>query len=157
MSTTYYDDHAVRVTSEFVEVQGRRFALAECAQIWHRRGRRSWGEMAQRGALGAALTGPLVAAALGIALAVWLRPSVTVTVGIVGVSLLLGLAVGPVADFLLEYMDRSYARGSRQLEIWARWRGREVRLLNTRDALRFGQVYRALQRAMENDRTAARR
>ena len=54
-------------------------------------------------------------------------------------------------------MDRSYARGSRQLEIWARWRGREVRLLSTRDALRFGQIYRALQRAMENDRTAARR
>lgn len=157
MSTTYYDDPAVRVTSEFVEVQGQRFALAECAQIWHRRGSRSWGAVARRGALGAALAGPVVAAVLGLALAIWLRPSATVTVAIVGVSLLLGLAVGPIADFLLEYMDRSYVRGSRQLEIWARWRGREVQLLRTGDALRFGQIYRALQRAMENHRPAARR
>jgi hypothetical protein len=75
--------------------------------------------------------------------------SLDVTIAIVGVSLLLGLGVGPLADFMLERMDRSYARGSRSLEIWATWRGQQVLLLQTGDALRFGQIYRALQRALE--------
>ncbi|GAB3955283.1 hypothetical protein GCM10027614_64080 [Micromonospora vulcania] len=76
------------------------------------------------------------------------------TIAIVGASVLVGLAVGPVADFLFEHLDRSYAKGSRQLEIWARWRGQPVRLLRTGDALRFGQIYRALQRAVEHSNPA---
>jgi hypothetical protein len=32
-----------------------------------------------------------------------------------------------------------------------------VRLLYTRDAMRFGKIYRALQRAMENAQVPARR
>ena len=51
-------------------------------------------------------------------------PRTTMTVALVGGVVLVGLAVGPLADFLLERMDRSYARGSRALEIWARGRGR---------------------------------
>jgi hypothetical protein len=62
---------------------------------------------------------------------------------------LVGLGVGPVADFLFEHQDRTYARGSRQLELWVRRRGRPIRLVRTGDALRFGQMYRALQRAIE--------
>ncbi|WBB70556.1 DUF6232 family protein [Micromonospora sp. WMMD812] len=146
---TYYDDRSVQVTSTAVRVDGRTVPLAEISMVWHRRGSRSWRVLAGRGAIGAAMTGPLVAALLGIALAVWLDRSTTVTIAIVGASVLVGLAVGPVADFLFEHLDRSYARGSRQLEIWARWRGQPVRLLRTGDALRFGQIYRALQRAME--------
>ncbi|MGW4501904.1 DUF6232 family protein [Micromonospora sp. NPDC004336] len=146
---TYYDDRSVQVTSAAVRVDGRTFRLADISMVWHRRGSRSWRVLAGRGAIGAALAGPLVAAALGIALALHLDRSLTVTVAIVGASVLVGLAVGPVADFLFEHLDRSYARGSRQLEIWARWRGQPVRLLCTRDALRFGQVYRAVQRAVE--------
>ncbi|BCJ58101.1 hypothetical protein Jiend_15230 [Micromonospora endophytica] len=92
---------------------------------------------------------PLVAAILGIALAVWLDGSTTVTVAIIGTSILIGLAAGPLADQLFEYFDRSYARGSRPREVWIRWRGHPVRLLRTPDALRFGQIYRALQRAIE--------
>jgi hypothetical protein len=95
------------------------------------------------------MVGPLVAAAIGIMIAVLLHSSVTVTIAIVGVSCLVGLAAGPLADVLLELMDRSYARGDRTLEIWATWRGRPVLLLATGDALRFGQIYRALQRALE--------
>ncbi|MCM0675401.1 DUF6232 family protein [Micromonospora phytophila] len=146
---TYYDDRSVQVTSTAVRVDGRTFPLAEITMIWHRRGDRSWRALAGRGAIGAALAGPLVAAALGIALALWLDRSLTVTIAIVGASVLIGLAVAPVADFLFEHLDRSYARGSRQLEIWARWRGQPVRLLHTGDALRFGQIYRAVQRAVE--------
>jgi hypothetical protein len=50
---------------------------------------------------------------------------------------------------LLERVDRSYDRGSRCLEIWGRVRGRDVLLLRTDNAQRFGQIYRALQRALE--------
>ncbi|MER6593411.1 DUF6232 family protein [Micromonospora purpureochromogenes] len=149
---TYYDDRSVQVTSTAIQVDGRTFPLAEIGMVWHQRGSRSWRVLVGRGALGAALAGPLVAAVLGVALAVWLHRSLTVTVAIVGASVLVGLAVGPLADFLFEHLDRSYARGSRQWEMWARWRGRPVLLLRTGDALRFGQVYRAVQRAMESRR-----
>ena len=147
---TYYDDRSVQVTSTAVRVDGRSYPLAELTTVWHRRGDRSWRVLAGRGAIGAALAGPLVAAVLGIALAVWLQRSAAVTVAIVGISVLVGLAVGPLADFLFEHLDRSYARGSREMEMWAQWRGRPVRLLHTRDAMRFGQIYRAVQRAMES-------
>ncbi|MFI6262363.1 DUF6232 family protein [Micromonospora sp. NPDC051006] len=147
---TYYDDRSVQVTSTAVRVDGRTFPLRELNMVWHRRGSRSWRVLAGRGAIGAALAGPLVAAAFGVALALWLDSSVTVTTAIIGASVLVGLAVGPLADFLFEHLDRSYTRGSRQLEIWARWRGQPVRLLCTSDALRFGQIYRAVQRAMEH-------
>ncbi|MFC3504911.1 DUF6232 family protein [Micromonospora krabiensis] len=152
---TYYDDRSVRVTSTAVRVDGRTFPLAEITMVWHRRGSRSWRVLAGRGAIGAAMAGPLVAAALGLALAIRLGRSPTVTIAIVGASVLVGLAVGPVADFLFEHLDRSYARGSRQLELWARWRGQPVRLLSTRDALRFGQIYRAVQRAVEQGQPTA--
>ncbi|MET8277441.1 DUF6232 family protein [Micromonospora sp. NPDC005174] len=157
---TFYDDRSVRVTSTAVQVDGRSYSLTEITMVWHRRGSRSWRVLAGRGAIGAALAGPLIAAVLGIGAAVWLHRSPTVTIAIVGASVLVGLAVGPVADFLFEHLDRSYAKGSRQLEIWARWRGQPVRLLRTGDALRFGQIYRAMQRAMEATqpaRPAARR
>ena len=147
---TYFDDRSVQVTSTSVRVDGRTYPLAELTTVWHRRGERSWRVLAGRGAIGAAMAGPLVTAVLGIGLAVWLRSSAVVTIAIVGISVLIGLAVGPVADFLFEYLDRSYARGSREMEMWAEWRGRPVRLLHTRDAMRFGQIYRAVQRAMES-------
>ncbi|MFD6661291.1 DUF6232 family protein [Micromonospora chalcea] len=147
---TYYDDRSVQVTSTAVRVDGRSYPLAELTTVWHRRGERSWRVLAGRGAIGAALAGPLVTAVLGIGLAVWLQRSAVVTIAIVGISVLIGLAVGPVADFLFEYLDRSYARGSREMEMWADWRGRPVRLLHTRDAMKFGQIYRAVQRAMES-------
>ncbi|WP_232377241.1 DUF6232 family protein [Micromonospora humida] len=153
---TYYDDRSVQVTSTAIRVDGRAFPLAEIGLVWHRRGDRSWRVLAGRGAIGAALAGPLVAAAIGIAVAVWLHRSPTVTLAIVGASVLVGLAVGPVADFLFDRLDRSYDRGSRQRELWVRWQGRPVLLLSTGDALRFGQIYRAVQRAMEHS-TAPRR
>ena len=154
---TYYDDRAVQVTSDLIRVGGRAYPLAEVARIWHVRGARSWGVVAGRGALLAAIVGPLVAAALGIVVAVRLHTSSTVTIAIVGVSILVGLAVGPVADYVLEHVDRTYTRGARRLEIWAQWRGGPVRLLQTGDALRFGQIYRALERAVEQTAATATR
>lgn len=40
------------------------------------------------------------------------------------------------------------ARGKGR-EIWAIWRGKEVMLLRVPDKTRFGQIYRAIQRAFE--------
>ncbi|GAA4675867.1 DUF6232 family protein [Phytohabitans rumicis] len=146
---TYYSDKSVQITSDAIRVGERSYPLRELVRVWHSRGARSWRAVAGRGALGAAMVGPLVAAAIGILVAVLLHSSITVTIAIVGVSCLIGLAAGPLADVLLEQMDRSYTRGARQLEIWATWRGQPVLLLETGDALRFGKIYRALQRALE--------
>ncbi|MEV6799871.1 DUF6232 family protein [Micromonospora rifamycinica] len=154
---TYYDDRSVQVTSTAIRVDGRAYPLAEIGLVWHRRGSRSWRVLAGRGAIGAALAGPLVAAVVGIAVAVWLHRSPTVTIAIVGASVLVGLAVGPIADFLFNHLDRSYDRGSRQRELWVRWRDRPVLLLRTGDAQRFGQIYRAVQRAMEYTGPSLRR
>jgi hypothetical protein len=146
---TYYSDKSVQITSDAIRIGGRRYPLRELARVWHSKGARSWRAIAGRGAIGMALLGPLAAAAIGIVIALSVHASLDVTIAIVGVSCLIGLGVGPLADFMLERMDRSYARGSRSLEIWATWRGQEVLLLQTGDALRFGQIYRALQRALE--------
>jgi Family of unknown function (DUF6232) len=147
---TYYDDRKVRVTSDAIRVAGRSYSLRAVGRVWHVRGARSWSTVVGRGALGAAILGPLVAALIGIVVAVTVRASTTMTVLLVGVSILVGLAVGPLADFLLERMDRSYARGARALEMWAEVAGRPTLILVTPDALRFGQIYRAVQRAVEN-------
>ncbi|WP_027644452.1 DUF6232 family protein [Salinispora oceanensis] len=153
---THYDDKSIRITSTTVQVMDRTFPLAEISAAWHHRGSRSWRVLAGRGAIGAALAVPLVAAVAGIVLALWLSSSPTITIAIIGASVLVGLAAGPVADFLFEHLDRSYARGSRRLEIWIRWQGRPMLLLATADALRFGQIYRALQRAIEASQPAPR-
>ncbi|MFI7022656.1 DUF6232 family protein [Micromonospora sp. NPDC049900] len=146
---TYYDDRSVQVTSRAVTVDGDSYPLTEISEVWHHRGTLSWRVLAGRGALGAAMVVPLVFAVIGIVIGIWLDKSPTVTVAVIGTSVLIGLAAGPIADQLFEYFDRSYARGSRQREVWIRWRGHPVRLLQTPDALRFGQIYRAVQRAME--------
>jgi hypothetical protein len=150
----YYRDRDVTVTSTGVRVDARAYRLGEFARVWHRRGRRSWGSVASRGALGVAMTIPVLAGLLGILVALSIDASTSTTIALVGGGILLGLAALPIADVLLERMDRSYARGSRNLEIWADVRGHQVLLLQTDDALRFGQIYRALQRALERGERA---
>ena len=152
---TYYRDAAVLVTSDAIEVDGRSYPLADLVRVWHSRGRRSWRALAGRGALGAAMLVPLALAGIGVAIALSLDASTSTTVALVAGAILVGLGVGPLADFLLEHMDRSYARGAHAHEIWADWRGTPVLLLQTRDALRFGKIYRALQRAIERAQPAA--
>jgi hypothetical protein len=147
--TTYYRDADVLVTSSGVRMGGRDYRLDEFARVWHKRGRRTWGSAAGRGALGLAMLTPVVVGALGIAVALVLHTDVATTIGLVGGGILVGFAAVPLADVLLERVDRSYDRGSRRLEIWARVGGSEVVLLRTGNAQRFGQIYRALQRALE--------
>jgi uncharacterized protein DUF6232 len=146
---TYYRDQDVVITSTGVRMSGRQFALHDLRQVWHRRGRRSWMTIAGRGALGVAMLLPILVGALGVGVALVIDASTSVTVGLIGGGILIGLAAAPLADMLLEHVDRSYDRGSRELEIWARTPAGDVRLLHTGDASRFGRIYRALQRALE--------
>jgi hypothetical protein len=146
---TYYRDRDVLITSTGVRIGGRDLPLNDLAQVWHRRGRRMWGKVAGRGALGVAMLIPVGVGAIGVLLALALRTSTGITVALVGGGILVGLIAMPLADVLLERVDRSYDRGSHTLEIWARVRGSDVLLLSTDNRQRFGQIYRAIQRALE--------
>ncbi|MEU8232018.1 DUF6232 family protein [Actinoplanes sp. NPDC048967] len=151
---TYYRDPDVLVTSAGVRMSGREYRLGDFAQVWHRQGRRSWGAVAGRGALGIAMIVPLVIGAVGVLVALVINASTATTVALIGGGILIGLAAAPLSDVLLEFVDRSYDKGSRRREIWARIRGSEVLLLDTDNAQRFGQIYRALQRALDHDTVA---
>ena len=148
---TYYRDAEVLVTSTGVRMSGRDYRLADLARVWHKRGRRDWSTVAGRGALAVAMIVPVLVGALGILVALLIDASVSTTIALVGGGILVGLAAMPLADVLLEQVDRSYARGSRRLEIWGRVRGADVLLLRTDNRQRFGQIYRALQRALDHD------
>ncbi|MFC4067760.1 DUF6232 family protein [Actinoplanes subglobosus] len=147
--TTYYRDPEVLITSSGVWMNGREFRLPELIQVWYTKGARSWGVIAWRGALGLAVLLPLLVGALAVLVALLMDLELWTTVAMVVGGLLVGLAVVPVADLMLEGVDRSYDRGTRTLEIWGRVRGGDVLLMRTDNAQRFGRIYRALQRALE--------
>jgi len=147
--TTYYRDPEVWITSSGVHMNGRDLPLAALRRVWHRRGSRSWGTVAGRGMLALAILAPLAIGGLGIATGLLLHAPFPVTAALLGGGVLLGLATVPVADLVLDRVDRSYDRGSHSLEIWARTPAGEQLLLSTRDRARFGRIYRALQRALE--------
>ena len=148
---TYYRDRDVLVTSAGVRISGRDYRLGEFARVWHERGRRQWSAVAGRGALGIAMIAPVLVGILGVLVALVIDASVSTTIALAGGGILVGLAAMPLADVLLEFVDRSYDRGSRRLEIWADVRGSRMLLLQTDDAQRFGRIYRALQRALDHD------
>jgi hypothetical protein len=147
--TTYYRDPEVLITSSGIWMNGREFRLPELIQVWYTKGARSWGVIAWRGALGLAVLLPLLVGALAVLVALLLDVSLGTTLAMVVGGILVGLAVVPVADLILESVDRSYDRGTRTLEIWGRVRGGDVLLMRTDNAQRFGRIYRALQRALE--------
>ncbi len=147
--TTYYRDGDVWITSSGVRMNGRELRLDDLRQVWHKRSRRSWGTIAGRGALGLAMLVPVLVGALGILVAFLIDASRSMTIALVGGGILIGLAAAPLADVLLEHVDRSYDRGSRTRAIWARTAAGDVLLLRTADNARFGRIYRALQRALE--------
>ncbi|XVU24441.1 DUF6232 family protein [Actinoplanes sp. CA-054009] len=147
--TTYYRDPDVWITSTGVRMNGIDLRLDDLIQVWHTRGRRSWATIAGRGALGLAILVPIVLGALGILVALVIDASTSTTIALVGGGVLVGLATLPLADVLLEQVDKSYDRGSRTREIWASTPTGKVMLLRTPDSARFGRIYRALQRALE--------
>lgn len=154
--TVYYHDATVAVTSAEYCVDGRRYALVELSYVWHRRGRSDPQTMFRRAARWLLL---LVAAAMAAAYAAKTPVTMWLGSGIpelplrlmfgLGVSIAV-LAIGwPLAELVLRGLDHVHVHGVVVREIWARWHGYDVLLLRSSDALRFGRVYRALQRALE--------
>lgn len=152
--TTYYHDAAVRVTSLAVQVNGRAYPLRELVTVWHRAGRRGasgWRTLGIRVALVVVPLLPLVAAGGVVAVALRVEGSPVSRIVLFSLAGLLALGTAPLLDIALGRMERTYDRGTTVHEIWARWRGTEVLLVRTGDRLRFGRIYRALQRALEQE------
>ncbi|MGN9777737.1 DUF6232 family protein [Micromonospora sp. H33] len=150
----YYRDDVVQVTSESIRVGGLAVAIADVTYVWHAKGRTTLavrGRVLGRGVLVLLLSlPPLVAVVCALSLA-WSVPDrgwVPVLITLAAL-VVLALALTPFLEIPLGWLDRSYERGNRVHELWVQAHGREVLLLRTPDALRFGQIYRAVQRAIE--------
>jgi hypothetical protein len=143
----YYHDRTVQVTSTAIRVDGKAYPLDELTRVWYKRHQRSWRELAGRGFWGMTYLLPFVGAAAGLTIAFTLDLSLAARVIVIVAAILVGLSAGPLLDPILGKLDDSFDRGLHVHEIWVEWQGREILLLQTRDASRFGRIYRAVQRA----------
>lgn len=153
---TYYRDESVRVTESVIEVGARRIPLRELRYVWHEAGRptlRTTYRRMGRLALIAVLILPVVVGAVVIANLVVSASGVAARLAVAAVLLVVGLALllllAPVIEFPMMALERSYDRGTGVREIWVRWHDQDLMLLRTSDSARFGKIYRALQRAIE--------
>ncbi|MGW4463136.1 DUF6232 family protein [Micromonospora sp. NPDC004704] len=154
--TVYYRDDTVQVTSETVQAGGHRVPVAELTYVWHTRSRGSLrsrtGLILGRGTLILLLSvPPLIATVCVVSLgfAAQDRGTWLVAAAILGVCVVGALALIPFLEVPLSWLDRSYDRGSGVYELWVQRQGQELMLLQISDAMRFGQIYRAVQRAVE--------
>lgn len=151
----YYRDDAVQVTSAAILAGGRTYPISELTYLWHRRNRRSLrvgGRMLGRWALVTLLTAPLgfgALCAVSALFADWGERAGAAVIGLAA-ALVIAIMLAPLLEFPLMALERSYDRGTAVHEIWAQCAGTEVMLVRTTDAHRFGQIYRAMQRAIEN-------
>ncbi|MFC3504908.1 DUF6232 family protein [Micromonospora krabiensis] len=151
----YYRDDAVQVTSESIRVGGQVVSLPEVTYVWHSRGPKTLavrGRVLGRGVLVLLLSLPPLVALVCVVALVWSAQDRGEWV--LALIILAGFAVGalaltPFLEVPLGWLDRSYERGNQVHELWVQHHGREELLLRTPDALRFGQIYRAVQRAVE--------
>ncbi len=153
----YYRDDAVQVTSDSIRAAGQVLPINEVTYVWHQKGRTTLavrGRVLGRGVLVLLLSlPPLVGLVCVLSLAwsaqdrgEWLPALVALVACVV-----IPLALTPFLEIPLGWLDRSYERGNRVHELWVQYRGQELLVLRTPDALRFGQIYRAVQRAVEHD------
>jgi hypothetical protein len=146
----YYSDRSVKVTSTGIQVDGEVYRFSQLSRIWHRRDQRSWRAVAGRGFWSLTSISPLIAAVIGVVIATQLDVSAGARAAVVVAAILVGLAAGPLMDPILGKLDGSFDRGVYLHEIWVEQDGEEVLVLQTRDASRFGRIYRAVQRAAES-------
>lgn len=156
--TTFYRDSAVYVGSGEFQVHDETYHLADLELVWHRRGPRGTagvGVILARFLLIAAVLGGLIAAGVAmrdIDVAGYSRTTLLLG-GVVGVVL-----AGTIGLFVVEgvitLIERSYEKGGAEHQIWARHLHHDILLFATRDRLRFGKIYRALQRAIEQSEPA---
>lgn len=150
----YYRDDAVQVSSESIRAGGHVIPISEVSYVWHQKGRTTLavrGRVLGRGVLVLLLSLPPLVGLVCVLSLVWSAPDrgwVPALVVLVA-GLVIALALVPFLEIPLGWLDRSYERGNRVQELWVQYRGQEAMVLRTPDALRFGQIYRAVQRAVE--------
>jgi len=153
--TLYYQDDTVQVTSESIRAGGMVVPIDEVTYVWHDRGTPTMavrGRVLGRGVLVLLLSLPPLVALVCVVSLVYSaqdRNNWPVVLTIVAAGAVGALALAPFLELPLSWLDRSYERGSKVNELWVQHRGREVMLVSSPDALRFGQIYRAVQRAVE--------
>jgi hypothetical protein len=152
--TTFYRDNGVHIRSTELLVDGRAYHLDDLQLVWHRRG--------PRGAQGVMIILARIVLIVGVLGAIagfgvaMRRVALSAFSGpvLIGSAILGVVLAGTVGLFIVEgvitLIERSYEKGSMEHQIWARHHNADVLLFATRDKLRFGKIYRALQRAIEH-------
>ncbi|MGI5244831.1 DUF6232 family protein [Dactylosporangium sp. CA-139066] len=153
MATTYYRDNVVHISSGGVRVAEAWYPLETLTYIWHERtGRLRHGAymLATRGGAVLLVIGLLIAAGVFAR-----RIDITGeqrTMYIAG-GILAVIVIGGIVAFslegLLDLLDRAHDHGKGVHEIWVRTAAGDSMIYSTTDSPKFGQIYRALQRAVE--------
>lgn len=153
---TYYQDGQVLITSTAMRVGEQRYDLDELDGVWRRSG-----ALAGRRVM---LAGGVLVAALtvraGTSPTLWLADLShnyhrwfshgALTTALVAVAALI-IMVGTVCALEVAMRAIEDLRGNgRHRELWVSVGGEQVLVLSTNDAVRFGKVCRALNRAMGN-------
>jgi len=146
----YYQDADITVAASGVEVRGQVYPLGDVERAW-RQARRTIGRRALT-------AGVVLLAAVAVELAIWLLTwwvwavrGLLVIAALLLVRVIAHLAAGSTGLQAVEDMRRY----GRRLHLWIRVARVPVLVLSTDDAIRYGQVCRALTRAL-NDHDAAR-
>ncbi|MEH0845564.1 DUF6232 family protein [Micromonospora sp. CPCC 205711] len=153
--TLYYRDDRVQVTSESILAGGRSVRISDVTYVWHAKGATSLavrGRVLGRGVLVLLLSLPPLVALVCVVSLAWSaqdRGNWKLALVILAACGVGALALTPFLELPLSWLDRSYERGNRVHELWVQHHGQEEMLVRTPDALRFGQIYRAVQRAVE--------
>ncbi|PZG22862.1 hypothetical protein C1I95_04525 [Micromonospora craterilacus] len=151
----YYRDDAVQVTSESIRAAGHVIPIREVTYVWHAKGRTTLAVRSRvlgRGVLVLLLSLPPLVGLICILSLAWSaqdRGEWVPALVVLTACVVIALALVPFLEIPLGWLDRSYERGNRVHELWVQYQRQEVLVLRTPDALRFGQIYRAVQRAVE--------
>ncbi|MFG2036703.1 DUF6232 family protein [Dactylosporangium sp. NPDC048998] len=153
MATTYYRDNVVHISSGGVRVNDSWYPLETLTYIWHERtGRLRHGAymLATRGGAVLLVIGLLVAAGMAARRIDFGGEQRTMYIagGILAVIVLGGIVAFSL-EGLLDLLDRAHDHGKGVHEIWVRTREQDMMIYSTTDSPKFGQIYRALQRAVE--------
>ncbi len=151
--TLYYRDPNIVITEAELRVEGMTYWLDDLDAVWAERGERHIGRTVAVFVLRAAVAAAVLVLGAGLALRV-LKGHMPVLGGLsaptrsaLGWSALLGSPL--LLGALIYSAERVRDRGTREMCLCAQIGGTDVMLLSTSNATRFGQINRALLRALD--------
>ena len=150
--TIFYRDETILISSSEIEIGDQRYPLDRLSRVWHCRTRRlSRGGYVLFTRVGVVVI--VICALIGIGVAVVSIDFGTYTWQVRTVAALVLMAAAAAAslgvDPVLELLDQSHEQSHGIHEVWANTDTGTVLLFSTPDSFRFGKVYRALSRAIE--------